>query len=415
MFIHFGLYSVPAYQEWCRTRDRIPDATYHGYMKQFKADRWNPARWAELAARAGMKYSVMTAKHHDGFCLFDSRHTDFKATKAPVGRDLIQDYLAAFRGVGLHAGLYYSLLDWEHPDYALDRIHPRRNDPDWNKPLGVTPEPHRDMTKYRDYMFKQIRELLENYGEIPLMWFDFSFDEKGPEDWDAANLLNLIRSLQPGIVLNSRLDRGHLDIIASKRKYAGDFMTPEQFVPEEGCRDAVGNLVPWESCITLNDNWCYVRDDPNFKTPTQVIRLLVECVSKGGNLLLNVGPTARGDIQPEAVEILTQVGDWMQLHGDSIHGCGHAGLPKPDWGRWTRRGDRLFAHVFNPPTGPLVLVGWGGKIDSATLLADGSCINMSTPWMFKECTSPDAYLTLPAQRALNGHDTVIELKLKVGV
>ena len=264
------------------------------------------------------------------------------------------------------------------------------------------------MGKYRDYMFAQIRELLTNYDKIPLMWFDFSFDEKGPEDWDAANLLKMIRNFQPDIILNSRLDRGHL--VGRRSQYSGDFFTPEQFVPDEGFS------VPWESCITLNNNWGYNRDDSDFKTPAQIIRLLVECVSKGGNLLLNVAPTPRGDIQSEAVKILEAVGKWMEINSESIYCCGNAGLPKPDWGRWTRNGNKLYAHVFTPPVGPLVLKGWSELIESATLLADGTCLELKTPWMFAENTGVDAYITLPrARRALDPADTVIELTLKNGV
>ncbi|MCX6985618.1 MAG: alpha-L-fucosidase [Lentisphaerae bacterium] len=224
MFIHLGLYSILSYQEWCRTRDRISDREYQGLLKRFNPDRYNPEKWAALAKRAGMKYSVFTAKHHDGFCLFDSKYTDFKVTNAQVKQDMIKGYLTAFRNCDLEAGLYYSLLDWNHPEYTIDRIHPHRNHPDWNLPLGENPEPHRDMAKYREYMFNQIEELLTNYGKIPLMWFDFSFDEKGPDDWDSESLSRLIRSRQPDIVLNSRLDRGHL--IGKKTKYSGDGRKP---------------------------------------------------------------------------------------------------------------------------------------------------------------------------------------------
>ena len=408
MFIHYSLFSLLSTREWCRGTERYDDRDYHRLLDRFSADRWNPARWAELARRAGMKYSVMVSKHHEGFCLFDSQYTDFKSMRAPIARDLVRDYLDAFRREGIQAGLYYSLIDWDHPEYTIDRLHPHRNNADWNLPLGKNPEPWRDMAKYRKYMFAQVRELLTNYGKIPLMWFDFSFDEKGPEDWDSVNLLKMIRMLQPDLVLNSRLDRGHL--IGKQSEFTGDFFTPEQFVPAEGFP------VPWESCITINDNWGYNRNDSNFKSAQQIIRLLVECVSKGGNLLLNVAPTPRGDIQPEVVKILENVGEWMDLNGKSIHCCGHAGLPKPEWGYWTRNGDRLYAHVFSPPSGPLVLPGWKGKVDYATLLADGTNLDLSTPWMYAENPSNNFYLSLPsAPRVFDPIDTVIELKLKNGM
>ncbi len=410
MFIHFGLYSIAGKGEWHRTHAQVADDVYRAYAPRFSVDRWNPASWASLARRTGMKYSVMTVKHHDGFCLFDTAHTEFKSTNSPVGRDLARDYLDAFRAEGLRAGLYYSLIDWNHPEYPIDRLHPHRNHADYNLPLGPNPEPHRDMLKYRQYLFAQVQELLENYGEIPLMWFDYSFDEKGPEDWDSGNLLKLIREKQPDILLNSRLERGHLS--GHRSKYSGDFFTPEQFIPGQGYHDENGNSLPWEACITLSDNWGYNPDDCNYKTSRQIIQMLADCVSKDGNLLLNISPDAAGGLRDEAVALLEKIGKWMERNGKSIYGCGPAKLPKPDWGCWTQRGNKLYAHVFAPPVTTLVLPGLGNRIAYATRLSDGSDMNMTTPWMFAESQAPDAYIAMPPVSTQDEADTVIELTLK---
>ncbi len=204
MFIHWGLYALPARHEWVKQREELSDEQYAPYFKYFNPVRFDPGKWADLAREAGMKYMVITSKHHDGFCLWDSQHTDYKATNTPWGKDLLAEVVAAFRSRGLKIGFYYSLIDWRHPDFTVDRIHAQRNHPDR---AGLNRG--RDMSKYRDYMKDQVRELLSNYGKIDVIWYDFSYpgeDGKGRDDWDSPGLEALSRSLQPGIIINNRLD-----------------------------------------------------------------------------------------------------------------------------------------------------------------------------------------------------------------
>ena len=426
MFIHWGLYAIPARGEWVRHHERITDEAYQVYFEEFDPVRCDPRRWAALARRAGQKYAVMTAKHHDGFCLFDSQLTDYKATRTPAARDLIADYVAAFRAEGLRVGFYYSLLDWHHEHYPVDRIHPMRDD----ERLKAQP---RDLSKYVDYLHGQVRELLTNYGRIDVLWLDFSYDQMSGETWRAGELVAMIRSLQPDILIDDRLTAGHqrfgqagpapIGNIAGRSGVVGvgkpsrnvtgspgaagtmgDFATPEQVIPPEGSLAAPGRPAAWEACVTINDHWGYARDDHNHKSPAQIVRMLVECVSKGGNLLLNVGPTALGEIDRPHVERLEAVGQWIEANGRSICGCGPADLPKPEWGRYTKGGGRLYAHILERPTGPIVLSALGGKVRRARLLADGSEVRVTA-------SESDALLHLAGPGLPDPFDTVVALDL----
>jgi alpha-L-fucosidase len=406
MFIHWGLYSIPARGEWIRGNEKMSFEQYKVYFDEFDASRYDPRAWARAAKAAGQKYAVLTTKHHDGFCLFDSKLTDFKATNTPAGRDLIREYVDAFRAEGLAVGLYYSIIDWNHPDYPGygDRIHPDRdNEAAKDKPI--------DFDRYLDYMHGQVRELLTNYGKIDIMWFDFSYDDMTGEKWRATELVRMIRSIQPDIIIDNRLGG---DIRAAEpEEYAGDFYSPEQIIPPGGIVDANGASIPWEACITLNDNWGYHSADREYKSAAQVIRTLVECVSKNGNLLLNVGPDAKGEITRESLDVLAEVGEWLRLNGDSIYGCGASDLAKPEWGRYTQRGDKLYAHVFDRGIGPVYFAGLKGKIKRARLLRDGTELKVELPWMAEQYSDIDsgAFITLKGARLPDERDTVIELEL----
>ena len=403
MFIHWGIYSIPARGEWVRNKETLGDAAYQPYFDEFNPARYDPRAWAALARQAGMKYAVITGKHHDGFCLFDSKLTDFKATNTPARRDLIAEFVEAFRAEGLKVGFYYSLLDWHHEHYPVagDKHHPMRNDETYKAQK-------RDLGKYVDYLHGQVRELLTNYGRIDVMWFDFSYDRMSGQTWRATELVKMVRRLQPHIIIDNRLTTGHLE--TGKGATLGDFASPEQIIPAEGVVDSRGRPVVWEACITTNAHWGYARDDKNFKSPAQIVRMLVECVAKGGNLLLNVGPTALGEIQPECVERLLAVGRWMDHNGQSIRGCGIADRPKPEWGYYTRKGRTLYAHVINKPAGPILLLGLGGKVRKARLLADGSEVGISRPWMVSKNT-PDCFMALPNADLPDPIDTVVALEL----
>ena len=368
MFIHWGLYALPARHEWVKNGERMTNEQYQKYFELFDPDLYNPKEWARMAKAAGMRYVVLTAKHHEGFCLWDSKYTDYKATNTPFGKDLIKEYVEAFRAEGLKVGFYYSLIDWHHPDYTIDRVHPQRqeSDADYAK-LNAG----KDMNKYREYLKNQVRELLTNYGEISIIWFDFSFpgkNGKGRADWDSENLLKLARSLQPGIIVDDRLD---LEDVAG----GWDFTTPEQEKvakwPERN-----GKRIPWETCQTFSGSWGYYRDEYTWKSPAQLVELLVESVSKGGNLLLNVGPTARGTFDYRAQASLAAMGEWMKVNGRSVYGCTEApaGLVAPPNTllTWNPATNRLYVHLLVYPLDRINLAGLAGKVKYAQFLHDAS-------------------------------------------
>ena len=415
MFIHWGLYAILAKGEWVRSVDQLKNEDYDFYMDEFSAENYDPKQWAGLAKEAGMKYAVLTAKHHDGFCLFDSKLTDFKSTNAPCKRDLVREFLEAFREEGIKVGLYFSVIDWRHPDYPHygDRQHPMRNNPEYANE-------GRDFDRYLDYMFGQIKELVTGYGKLDLMWFDFSYGEMRGLKWKADQLMEMVRSYQPNVIIDNRLEGSAENsgsiLSEDPTPYSGDFASPEQMIPPAGIRNYKGDPVPWESCITLNKHWGYVAHDKHYKSAKMVIRMLVECVSKGGNLLLNVGPNAKGEIPKESVLILREVGQWMEQNARSIYGCGYANLPKPEWGRYTRKGNILYAHVMEEQAGAICLEKLAGKIEKMRLVRDNSVIWESHFWNLKEYRenaffffdprSSDCY-PLPDEK-----DTVVEIVLK---
>jgi alpha-L-fucosidase len=410
MFIHWGLYAIPARGEWIKSIEKISDEDYQRYFDEFNPTNFQPKRWARIAKEAGMKYAVLTAKHHDGFCLFDSQLTDYKSTNTPAGRDFVREYVEAFRAEGLKVGLYYSLIDWHHPDYPAygDRIHPMRDNEAYKGKSHNFPA-------YLDYMHGQVTELLSNYGKIDIVWFDFSYDNLMGEAWRATELVQNMRSLQPDILMDNRLgasgEGNHRFTTKNPEIFAGDFACPEQIIPPAGLVDEDGVSVPWEACLTLNKHWGYCAADWDYKSPQQVVRALVECVSKNGNMLLNVGPNAKGEIPLESEEILSEVGGWMAQNGESIYGCGRADLPKPEWGRYTQKGNRLYAHVYERGIGPINFRELRGKIKRARLLADGSELKLDTSWVTSDYPN-DAFIDFPASRLPDELDTVIELELR---
>ncbi|HEY8965928.1 MAG TPA: alpha-L-fucosidase [Candidatus Methylacidiphilales bacterium] len=405
LFIHWGLYAIPSRGEWVRLLERYKDEDYRRYFDEFNPTAYDPREWARLAKAAGQKYVVMTAKHHDGFCLFDSKLTSFKSTLCPARRDLIREYVDAFRAEGLKIGFYYSLIDWDHPGYPVDHMHPRQDDP-------AAKAETRDFEAYLDYFHGQVRELLTNYGKIDIIWFDFSYGTMSGETWRATKLIESIRRLHPDILVDNRLTCGHEDPGRQETGF-GDFTSPEQIVPAQGVVDAKGRPMTWEACITMNETWGYKRDDRNYKSPAQLVRMLVECVSKGGNLLLNIGPDAKGRIPEPSVERLEAVGKWMRDNGASIHGCGRASLPKPDWGCYTQRGNTLYAHIFEKPVCAIPLIGLGGRVKRARLLADGSEVDMKRPWNAGP-NERDAFINFPGTALPDAIDTVVEIELADG-
>jgi alpha-L-fucosidase len=369
LFIHWGLYSLHGQGEWNISRKEGRFDEYQKYFDHFDPDQFDPRDWARRARAAGMRYSIITAKHHDGFCLWDTKHTDWKVTKTPFGRDIIREWTDAFRAEGLRVGLYYSLIDWRHADFTIDIFHPQRNAENVAE-LNA----QRDMGRYRDYMKAQVRELLTDYGRIDDMFFDFGYAKqsyrglpgKGPADWDSEGLTALTKSLQPDILINNRL--GLLDRLA-------DYYTPERFVPESPpTRD--GRPAPWCAAFTSSETWGYTRDDQVWKSTHQLIQILVSMVSMGGNLLMNMGPNGRGALEPRAKEALQGYADWMALHSRAIYGCGHSAYKAPADCRFTQNGRRLYLHMFNWPFLHLHVPGLGGKVEYAQLLNDASEIRI---------------------------------------
>jgi alpha-L-fucosidase len=390
MFIHWGLYALPARHEWVKNAERMTNDQYQKYFNMFNPDMWDPHEWAKMAKAAGMKYVVLTAKHHEGFCLFDSKFTDYKATNTPYGKDLIKEYVEAFRAEGLKVGFYYSLIDWHHPDYTIDRVHPQRQDSDT---AYARLNKGRDMNKYRAYIKNQVRELLTNYGEISIIWFDFSFpgkNGKGHDDWDSENLLKMARSLQPGIIVDDRLD---LDNVEG----GWDFTTPEQ-VQVTKWPEVNGKKVPWETCQTFSGSWGYYRDEYTWKSPAQLLELLIESVSKGGNLLLNVGPTARGVFDSRAQERLKAMGEWMKFNNRSIYNCTEApsGFNVPANTLLTYNPDtkRLYVHLLAYPLGTVILPNMADKVKYIQFLHDASEIRFNT----SDESPNDLVLSLPVTK-----------------
>jgi len=372
MFIHWGLYSLPARHEWVKSRERISDSDYQKYFDNFNPDLYNPREWARMAKAAGMKYAVLTTKHHEGFCLFDSKYTDYKSTNTAIKKDLVKEWVDAFRAEGLKVGFYYSLIDWHHPDFTIDKHHPQRpNDPADYEKLNKG----RDMAKYRTYLHNQVKELMTNYGKIDILWLDFSYPGehgKGHDDWDSKNLLAMVRKLQPGILVDDRLDLNNYDD-------GFDFVTPEQYkVAEWPVRN--GKRVHWETCQTFSGSWGYYRDETSWKDNKQLLVLLIESVSKGGNLLLNVGPTSRGLFDYRANKALSGMGDWMAVNSRAIYGCTQAPaeFKTPDNSLLTYNPTtkRLYVHLLDYPLQRFDLPGMKGKIKYAQFLHDGSEIKM---------------------------------------
>ena len=412
MFIHFGLYSIPARGEWVRSEEFIPKEDYDPLIHEFNPTHCDMRQWMRAIRDAGAQYVVFTAKHHDGFCLYDSAYTDFKSTNSPAGRDFVREFLDAARDCGLRAGLYFSIIDWRHPDFPHygDRQHPMRNDPAYSNE-------NRDFNRYLDYFHAQVREVCSNYGKLDLLWFDFSYDGLRGEAWRATELMEMVRSLQPDVVINNRLEvsgEGYGSLAEGRpTPYHGDFVTPEKMIPPHGLLDVEGRPLVWESCVTMNEHWGYCATDNFYKPAPMLIKQLVECVSKGGNMILNVGPDATGRFPQQSLEILAEMGRWLDRNGESIYGCGPAGMEKPEYGRITRKGNTLYYHLYENTIGPMPLPGLEkDKVQAIRRLADGTEVLLSTNWVHSDY--PDVvFVDLGPDPVLpDTTDTVLEVRLK---
>jgi alpha-L-fucosidase len=366
MFLHWGLYSIlggtwkddERWAEWIRNNAEIPVGEYDRLVASWQPEAFDPARWADLAWRAGMRYVVLTTKHHDGFCLWPSRVGAFDVDATPSGRDILRDVARAFRARGLRVGWYHSIMDWHHPDYL-----PRRPWEVASRPAGGA-----DYARYVRYLHAQVEEILTGYAPIDILWFDGQWESTWTHQHGLA-LQTLIRRIAPDCLVNDRINgSGRPEGVS-----LGDFGTPENVIPDTGTPGK-----DWESCVTMNDNWGYKRQDANWKSPRRLAEMLVETVSKGGNLLLNVGPMGTGAFPPEAVERLEALEPWMRVHGDLLRGSAVSRFADTARFRSTTQGSvaNLFIHDWRP--GPLLLEGLTpAPIAVSLLLAEGSSLPLA--------------------------------------
>ena len=371
LFIHWGLYAVPAgewngetnHAEWILQTAEIPVDEYEGFAPQFNPIKFDAADWVRIAKDAGMKYIVITSKHHDGFCLFDSAQTDYDVMDAtPFKRDIMKELAEECRKQGLKICWYHSIMDWHHPDYL-----PRRS---WEK----RPSDDADFNRYVEYMKAQVKELVTHYGEIGVLWFDGEWEATWTPD-RGMDLYRHVRSLQPDIIINNRVGKGRAGMAGTydPAGASGDFGTPEQEIP------ATGLDYDWETCMTMNDHWGYNKNDDHWKSETDLIQKLSDIASKGGNFLLNVGPTAEGLFPQESVDRLAAMGRWMKTNGESIYGTSAGRFEKLEWGRSTTKGRTLYFHVFDwPVDGRLIVPGLLSKADRVFLLSSpGQMLDMT--------------------------------------
>ncbi len=354
LFIHWGLYAVPAgewngktdYGEWIRHTAEIPLETYDQFVSQFNPTEFDADEWVKMAKDAGMKYIVITSKHHDGFSIFDSQVSDFDIMATPFKRDILKELAEACQREGIRLCFYHSIMDWHHPDYL-----PRRP---WEQDRSTEGA---DFNRYVDYMKSQLTELCTNYGEAPhVLWFDGEWESTWTSE-RGIDLYKFVRKLKPNILINNRVGaaRDGMAGLTKEGGFGGDFGTPEQEIPPTGLPG-----VDWESCMTMNGHWGYNKADKNFKSTKELIHNLADIASKGGNFLLNVGPTAEGTFPQESVDRLREIGDWMKLNGDAIYGTSASPFESLDWGRVTMKqmGEDtwLYLHIFKAPEDGLLTV-----------------------------------------------------------
>jgi len=398
LFIHWGLYALGARHEWLQHNEEIPGEEYHRkYFEHFEPDLYDPDAWAAAAAHAGMKYFVITTKHHEGFCLWDSKLTDYKAPNTPAGRDLLRPMVEAFRARDLRVGFYHSLIDWHHPEYRIDPcIGPYRNLSDEAR---AEMNAGRDPARYAEYLHGQTRELLTEFGDVDILWYDFSFPDhprgegKGRDDWQSEKLVKMIRELQPNIILDDRLD-------LADDPPTWDVKTPEQAQPRRWV-EVEGKPVVWEACQTFSGSWGYHRDEQSWRSTEQLVHTLIDCVSKGGNLLLNVGPTGRGEFDERALDRLNGIGRWMRRHDRSIYGCTQApeAFKTPQDCRLTYHPEkkRLYVHILAWPYKHLHLDGeaFTDRVAYAQFLHEASEVKMGLGgWHSKQIGASEKTLTL---------------------
>jgi len=358
MFIHWGVYAVPAdsskgIAEWYMHNHKIPVPEYERFATQFNPVKFNADQWVRIAKDAGMKYIIITSKHHDGFCMFDSKLTKYDIIDAtPFSRDPMKELADACKRHDIKLGFYHSIMDWHHPDYTPHR--------EWEH--KARPESEADFDRYIEYMKGQLRELVTNYAPVSVLWFDGGW-EGNAEKHHSEEVVAMLRSLNPEIIINDRINLEE------------DHATPEQQIP----MDALPDDRLWETCMTMNNTWGYSRTDDNWKSVEDLVRKLVDIAHKGGNFLLNVGPTELGEIPQASIDRLSAIGEWMEVNGESIYGTS-----KSPWrrmlfdGRCTAAENMLYLHFFDWPSTPVPLPGLRTSVHSASLLGSTSIVKVRT-------------------------------------
>lgn len=390
MFVHWGLYSglagtwdgkavgTSGGMEWIQNYVKADTDTYAAAaLPLFQPKVGFAKEWARLAKQAGCRYIIFTTKHHEGFALHDSAVSDYDAG-SKLHRDLVKEIVEAARAEGLRVGFYHSVIDWHHDQYEYARSQQLPH------PLHGKPYPNgkRDHAKYVDYLHAEVNELVSNYGPVDVLWWDYSAEDfQGDEAWRSTDLMRLVRSKQPEIIMNNRLFRSEeagwksmgTDGFAARLDSAyGDFITPEQHIPATGMPG-----IDWETCMTLNTTWGYSAHDQAWKSSDVLIRNLIDIASKGGNYLLNIGPKGDGSLTPETVKAFGAVGDWMRVNSESIYGTTASPFPELKWGRCTQKQGTLYLHVFEwPQDGILRVPGLKTGVRSARLLAGGDTLQV---------------------------------------
>ena len=372
MFIHWGAYSIIGGErgtkiagggaEWAMDKLDYTVEDYEKFPEMFNPVMFDADAWVSMAKNAGMKYIVLTSKHHEGFGLWDSKVSDYDVMDtAPFKRDIVKELSEACKKQGIKFCLYYSIVDWHHPQ-AQGNLYPNYNIAQHDDPSVVNPE---FPEYFKNYMKPQVKELLSNYGDIGVVWFDGDWisdytTEMGKE------LYSFIRDIQPNTIVNNRVDKGRTGMDGMNNhpgEFAGDFGTPEQEIPDTGID------TDWEACMTMNGSWGYKPSDNNWKSSEDLIEKLVDIVSKGGNFLLNIGPDGFGRFPSESIRRLNAMGEWTKINGEAVYGASASPYEKPKWGRYTKKDNVVYAHVFDWPKDGVLKLNKDIKVKKATLLS----------------------------------------------